>query len=152
MLLEAGAEGVDLRAGGAEAGDFEDGGGGWVGPMWRRVPSGRLRRSRPRVRMFSPSSPGARAKPLAASSSSISAAKRWTWQRLGCGGVLALEVEVLDGAAAVGVAFDAFVGDEGYAVAAAWRSRGWSWWRWLRPWACSSHWGVRVRVCGGGVG
>ena len=36
VLLEAGAEGVDLGAGGAEAGDFEDG----FGAEWRRVPVG----------------------------------------------------------------------------------------------------------------
>ena len=51
---EAGLEVVELLAGVAEAGDFDDG----FGADGERVPVGRLRRSMLAVVMFSPSRPG----------------------------------------------------------------------------------------------
>ena len=81
-------------------------------PRWSWVPSGRSRRSRPEVVMFSPSSPGKISKPCVWSSARRSDSSRWTWQRLGWVGIFADEVAVTDEGAAVGVALHAEAGEK----------------------------------------
>ena len=113
VLLEAGAEGVDLRAGGAEAGDFEDGGGGGVGADEEVGAEWEAEEVEAAGEEVFAQFAGGEGEAFGGQLVEHLGGEEVDLAEVGSGGVLALEVEVLDGAAAVGVAFDAFVGDEG---------------------------------------
>jgi hypothetical protein len=109
MLLETGAEAVDLGAGGAEAGDLEDGGGAdveeGVAGEGEEVETGG-------EEVFAELAGGEREAKEGELVEELGG-EEMDLSEVGSAGGLALEVEVLSGCAAVGVVLDAFVGDEG---------------------------------------
>jgi hypothetical protein len=108
VLLQAGAEGVDLGAGGAEAGDFEDGFGAdvEVGVEWEGEEVDALSEE-----VFAEVA-GVEGKAFFGQLGEEFGAEEVDLGEVRLGGVLALEVEVLGGGAAVGVVLDALSGDK----------------------------------------
>ncbi len=108
LLLQAGEEVVDLQAGSAEAGDFYDGFRTEVeeraGGQGEEIEAGG-------EDVFAEVA-GVQGEAFLSQLGVEFGGEEVDLREVGEGGVFALEVEMLRGAAAVGVAFDAFVGDE----------------------------------------
>jgi hypothetical protein len=113
MLLEAGAEVVDLGAGGAEAGDLEDGAGVGVGAEGEEGVGGEGEEVDAGGEDVFAEVAGGEGDVEGGELGEEFGGEEVNLAEVGEGGVLALEVEVLRGGAAVGVAFDAFACDEG---------------------------------------
>jgi hypothetical protein len=112
MLLEAGVEGFDLGAGGAEAGDFED---GCCFGFLTDVELGAAGQGE-EIDAFGEEVfaqvAGVEREAESGEFDELFGGEEVDLSEVGGGGVFALAVEVLDGGAAVGVVFDAFAGDE----------------------------------------
>jgi hypothetical protein len=109
VLLEAGAEGINLGAGGAKAGDFEDG----CGTDVEEGVEGEGEEVDALGEEVFAQLAGGKREALGGELGEEFGGEEMDLGEVGGGWGFALEVEVLGGAAAVSVVLDAFVGDEG---------------------------------------
>ena len=108
MLLEAGAECVDLLAGGAQAGDFEDGFRADV----QECGGGQREEVDVLGEDIFAEIAGAEEIALEGESGELFRREEMDLAKIGEGGISTLQVEMLRGGAAVGVALDALAGDD----------------------------------------
>jgi hypothetical protein len=113
VLLEAGAEVVDLGAGGAEAGDLEDGAGVGVGTKGEEGVGGEGEEIDAGGEDVFAEIAGGEGDVEGGELGEEFSGEEMDLAEVGEGGFFALQIEVLRGGAAVGIAEDAFACDEG---------------------------------------